>query len=106
VSSSNLSAVTKDASDGAIAGRTRVAGIYYTCGDTASSFTLHNGDDTQAEALLTIKTPASKGATDIMLPDMGILFDSGVYINLQDAQVLSVTLFFYGGARVPDPPPP
>jgi hypothetical protein len=106
VSSSNLSAVTKDASDGAIAGRTRVAGIYYTCGDTASSFTLHNGEDAQAEALLTIKTPATEGATDIMLPDMGILFDKGVYIDFEDAEVESVTLFFYGGARIPDPPPP
>jgi hypothetical protein len=106
VSSSNLSAVTKDASNQAIAGRTRVAGIYYTCDSAASSFTLHNGDDDQAEALLTIKTPDASGATDVILPDMGILFDKGVYVDFEDAQVLSVTLFFYGGASVPDPTPP
>lgn len=105
MSSSNLSAVTKDASNVAIAGRTRVAGIYYTCGDAASSFTLHNGGDDQAAALLTVKTPAAIGATDIILPDMGILFDSGVYIDFEDAEVESVTLFFYGGASVPDPAP-
>jgi len=29
---------------------------------------------------------------------MGILFDEGVYIDLADADVESVTLFFYGGA--------
>jgi hypothetical protein len=106
VSSSNLSAVTKDASNQAIAGRTRVAGIYYTCDTAASSFTLHNGDDAQAEALLTIKTPDAAGAADIILPDMGILFDKGVYVDFEDAEVLSVTLFFYGGASVPDPTPP
>ena len=106
MSSSNLSSVTKTASNIAIAGRTRVAGIYYTCDTTASSFTLHNGDDDQAEALLTIKTPDAAGATDVILPDMGILFDKGVYIDLEDANVESVTLFFYGGAAVADPPPP
>ena len=47
---------------------------------------------------MTINTPAAAGAYDIILPDMGILFDSGVYIDLADAQVLSVTLLFYGGA--------
>jgi hypothetical protein len=106
VSSSNLSAVTKTASNIAIAGRTRVAGLYYTCDTAASSFTLHNGNDNTAPALLTINTPDAAGATDVILPDMGILFDQGVYIDFADAEILSVTLFFYGGAAVADPPPP
>jgi hypothetical protein len=29
---------------------------------------------------------------------MGILFDSGVFIDVSSAEVTSVTLFFYGGA--------
>jgi hypothetical protein len=29
---------------------------------------------------------------------MGIVFDSGVFIDVSGADVTSVTLFFYGGA--------
>jgi hypothetical protein len=98
MSSSNLSSVTKTASDQAIAGRTRVIGVYFTNSDTASSFELKNGSAGTAPALVTINTPAAAGAGDIIIPDMGILFDEGVYIDLADADVESVTLFFYGGA--------
>ena len=98
MSSSNLQAVTKTADAHAIGGRTRVAGIYYTCSDTASSFTLKNGSTSSGTALVTITTPASAGAYDLIVPDMGLLFDSGVYIDVNDAEVTSVTLFFYGGA--------
>ena len=98
MSSSNLSSVTKTASDHAIAGRTRVIGVYFTNTDTASSFELKNGTTDAAAALVTINTPAAAGAGDIIIPDMGILFDEGVYIDLADAEVESVTLFFYGGA--------
>ena len=100
MSYSNLLAVTKAADDDAIAGRTRVAAIYYTCGSTASSFQLKNGATTAAPTLVDIKTPASAGANDIIFPDMGVLFDEGVFIEFADANVTSVTLFFYGGAAV------
>lgn len=98
--SSNISAVTKVASAPAISGRTRVNGLYYTCGATASSFTLRNGDTSGADALVTIYTPAAAGAYDIIIPDMGVLFTNGAYIDLADANVLSVTLLFEGGAAV------
>lgn len=98
MSNSNIQAVTKTADGHAIAGRTRVAGIYYTCSSTASSFQLKNGSTAGATALVTITTPASAGAYDIILPDMGLLFDTGVFIDVNDAEVKSVTLFFYGGA--------
>jgi hypothetical protein len=52
MSNSNLSAVTKTGDDDAIAGRTRVAAIYYTCGSTASSFQLKNGATTAAISAL------------------------------------------------------
>ena len=100
MSYSNLSAVTKAADDDAIAGRTGVAAIYYTCGSTASSFQLKNGAVTGAPTLVDIKTPAAAGAYDIIFPDMGVLFDEGVFIEFADANVTSVTLFFYGGAAV------
>ena len=96
----NLSAVTKTESDHAIAGRTRVAAIYYTCSATASSFSLKNGSTSGATALVTITTPAAAGAVDLIFPDMGVLFDQGVFIDVADTEVESVTLFFYGGAAV------
>ena len=98
MSSSNIQAVTKTADAHAVAGRTRVAGIYYTCTGTASSFTLKNGSTSGASALVTINTPAAAGAYDIILPDLGVVFSDGVFIDVNDAQVTSVTLFFYGGA--------
>lgn len=98
MSASNIQAVTKAADAHAIAGRTRVAGIYYTCSGTASSFSLKNGSTSGATALITITTPAAAGAYDIIMPDMGILFDTGVFIDVADAEVKSVTLLFYGGA--------
>lgn len=98
MSSSNISSVTKTADAAAISGRTRVVGIYYTCTDTGSSFSLKNGSTDTATALVTINTPAAAGAGDIIIPDMGVLFDSGVFIDVADANVTSVTLFFQGGA--------
>ena len=90
--------MTKTSDDDAISGRTRVAGIYYTCTDTASSFSLKNGSTSAGTALVTINTPGAAGAYDLILPDMGIVFDSGVFVDFNNAEVTSVTLFFYGGA--------
>ena len=98
MSNSNIQAVTKAADGHAIAGRTRVAGVYFTNTATAASFSLKNGSSTAGTALMTINTPAAAGATDLILPDMGILFDSGVFIDVSGVEVTSVTLFFYGGA--------
>jgi len=98
MSSSNISSVTKTADAAAISGRTRVVGIYYTCAGTASSFSLKNGSTSSGTALVSITTPAAAGGYDIIIPDMGILFDSGVFVDVADVNVTSVTLFFQGGA--------
>ena len=98
MSNSNIQAVTKAADGHAIAGRTRVAGVYFTNTGVAASFALKNGSSAAGTALLTINTPAAAGATDLILPDMGILFDSGVFIDVSGVEVTSVTLLFYGGA--------
>ena len=98
MSASNIQAVTKTADAHAIAGRTRVVGVYFTNTATASSFALKNGSTSSGTALMTINTPAAAGASDLIIPDMGILFDDGVFIDVNDAQVTSVTLLFYGGA--------
>ena len=98
MSASNIQAVTKTADAHAIAGRTRVIGVYFTNTDTASSFALKNGSTSSGTALMTINTPAAAGASDLIIPDMGILFDDGVFIDVNDVNVTSVTLLFYGGA--------
>ena len=97
---SDISAVTKTASDDAIGGRTRVQGIYYTCTNTASSFTLKNGTSSAGPVLVTINTPAAAGAVDLIFPDDGILFTDGVYIDFASVEVKSVMLLFVGGAAV------
>jgi hypothetical protein len=97
MSSSNISSVTKTADAAAISGRTRVVGIYYTA-RAGSSFSLKNGSTSGGTALVSITTPGAAGGYDIIIPDMGILFDSGVFIDVGDAEVTSVTLFFQGGA--------
>jgi hypothetical protein len=98
MSASNIQAVTKTADAHAIAGRTRVVGMYFTNTGTGSSFALKNGSTSSGTALVTIYTPAAAGASDIIVPDMGILFDEGVFIDVADVNVTSVTLLFQGGA--------
>ena len=98
MSASNIQAVTKTADAHAIAGRTRVVGMYFTNTGTGSSFVLKNGSTSSGTALVTINTPAAAGASDIIIPDMGILFDEGVFIDVSGADVTSVTLLFQGGA--------
>jgi hypothetical protein len=103
---SDLSAVTKDTAGGiqAISGRTRVQGIYYVASATAGSIKLYDGTANTDPLVVELATPDDEGANDILLPDAGILFKEGVFLDFDEAT--SVTLFFYGGAVAPDPPPP
>jgi len=103
---SDLSAVTKSTTGGvqAINGRTRIQGVYYLSTDTTGTIDFYDGEDNQAKLVLSIATPGTEDAHDIFLPDAGILFKNGVYLEFDQAS--SVTLFFYGGAEAPDPPPP
>jgi hypothetical protein len=94
---SDVKAKTVVASGDSVNGRTRVQGVYYTCTGTASGFTLKTGGS-GGTTILDIKTPAAAGAYDLIIPDDGILATDGVYVTLGDAQVLSVTVLFVGGA--------
>ena len=98
MSSSNIQSVTKTADASAVTGRTRLFGVYFTNSATASSFSLKNGTTGAGTALLTVNTPAAAGGQDLMIPDAGMLFDSGIYVDVADAEVTSVTLLFEGGA--------
>lgn len=96
--SSDVKVVTKTSDASAIVGRTRVQGLYFTNSATGSSFVLRDGTTSAGTAIMTITTPAAAGGQDIMIPNDGVLFETGVYIDVADANVTSVTLFFVGGA--------
>ena len=98
MSFSNIQSVTKTADASAIVGRCRVLGVYFTNTATGSSFALKDGTTTAGTAKLTLNTPASAGNGDFIIPDMGILFETGVYVDVADANVTSVTVLFEGGA--------
>ena len=94
---SDVQAKTLTATDDAVNGRTRVQGVYYTCGATASMVTLRTGG-AAGTVILEIRTPAAAGAYDLIIPDGGVLFTNGVHVTFADANVLSTTVLFVGGA--------
>jgi len=75
-----------------------VVGVYFTCTNTAASFVLKDGTTSAGTGKMTVTTPAAAGAYDIIIPDMGILFEDGVFIDVSSVEVTSVTLLFEGGA--------
>lgn len=99
MSFSNIKSVQKTGSDDAVSGRTRLLGVYFTNTATASTVVLKDGGST-GTARLSLATPASAGSQDLLIPDMGILFEDGIYIDFGSAEVTSVTLLFEGGAAV------
>ena len=98
MSNSNIQIVTKTADASAVVGRTRLLGIYYTCTSTGSSFVLKDGTTTSGDAVVTLYTPAAAGQYELYVPDRGILFETGIFIDVADVNVTSVTLLFEGGA--------
>ncbi len=74
MSASNIKSVQKTSSAAAVSGRTRLLGVYFTNTATASSVVLKDGGSS-GTARLSLITPASAGSQDLMIPDMGILFE-------------------------------
>lgn len=99
MSSSNIKSVQKTSSAAAVSGRTRLLGVYFTNTATASTLALKDGGSS-GTARLSLVTPAAAGSQDLLIPDMGILFEDGIYITFGSAEVTSVTLLFEGGAAV------
>jgi hypothetical protein len=98
MSFSNIQSVTKTADASAVVGRSRLVGVYFTNTGVAASFALKDGTTTSGTTKLTIFTPAAAGGTDVIIPDMGILFEAGIFIDVASVEVTSVTLLFEGGA--------
>jgi len=106
MSASNISAVTKDASAAAVSGRTRLMGVYFVnalAGGSAtqSSVNLRNGAAVSDSILLTLNASTAAGGTTIDIPDGGMLFSGGIYIDIPTEtptnSITHVTLLFEGG---------
>lgn len=102
---SNVQITTLAASDQAITGRTRLNGLYYTCGSTASTIDLYNGTSATGTPLVSIATPAAAGAHNVIISDGGVLFSEGIYADL-GSDVVSASLVYVGGSTPVAPPPP
>lgn len=97
MSCSDIKSVTKTADASAVTGRCRLYGVYFTNTATGSSFSLKDGTTSGGSISLQITTPAVAGSQDLMIPDGGMLFKDGIYLDVNDAEVTSVTLLFEGG---------
>jgi len=88
-----VKAATVTADGDATTTRAAVKGLNIITTATAGSVVLKNGGSGGA-ALLTVNTPAVAGMHDVFVPDDGILFADGVYVDVTN--VTSVTVFYAG----------
>ena len=95
VSTNTSIGITGTAKEGILTpGRTRIRGLHGVSSGTAGSMTFRNSSTT-GSILLELDTPNQDDFIDPYIPDDGVLFDSGAYLNVGDG-VTSVTVFFDG----------
>jgi len=95
VSTNTSIGITGTAKEGIVfAGRTRIRGLHGVSSSTAGSMVFRN-TSTSGSILLELDTPNQDDFIDPYIPDDGVLFDSGAYLNVGDG-VTSVTVFFDG----------
>ena len=97
MSASNIQSVQKTTSAQGVNGRSRLLGLYYTHTATPATLSLRNGT-VSGTVLLAMTSPAAAGSQDLIIPDAGILFENGIYIQVSSADITSITLLFEGGA--------
>ena len=76
-------------------GRTRIRGITGTSKAVAGNITFTNTSIT-GTTLLTIPTTGAVSSIDPYIPDNGVLFKAGAYINLPAADITGITVFYDG----------
>ena len=76
-------------------GRTRIRGITGTSKASAGSIVFKNTSIT-GTTLLTIPLTGAVSSIDPYIPDNGVLFNAGAYINLTAADITGVTVFYDG----------
>ena len=86
---------TGDLTGSVFAGRTRIRGITGTSKASAGSIVFKNTSIT-GTSLLTIPLTGTATSIDPYIPDNGVLFDAGAYINLTAASVTGVTVYYDG----------
>ena len=77
------------------AGRTRIRGLTGTSKASAGNIVFKNTSIT-GTSLLTIPTTGAVDSIDPYIPDNGVLFDAGAYVNLTAASVTGVTVYYDG----------
>ena len=97
MSASNIQSVQKTTSTQGVNGRARLLGVYYTHTATPTTLSLKNGSS-GGTTLLALTSPGAAGSQDLIIPDAGILFSDGIYIDVSSANITSITLLFEGGA--------
>ena len=77
------------------AGRTRIRGITGTSKAVAGSIVFKNTSIT-GTSLLTIPLTGALSSIDPYVPDNGVLFDAGAYVNITAADITGVTVYYDG----------
>ncbi len=77
------------------AGRTRIRGITGTSKASAGNIVFKNTSIT-GTTLLTIPLTGAVSSIDPYIPDNGVLFNAGAYVNLTAADVTGVTVYYDG----------
>jgi len=86
---------TGDLTGSVFAGRTRIRGITGTSKASAGNIVFKNTSIT-GTSLLTIPSTGAVSSIDPYIPDNGVLFDAGAYVNLTAADVTGVTVYYDG----------
>ena len=86
----DVKSVTVTEGSAATTFRTRVKSLVLTSSASAGSVVLKDGG-ASGTAKLTLNTPASADFHNILIPGEGVLFESGVYVDVTN--VTSVTIF-------------
>jgi hypothetical protein len=77
------------------AGRTRIRGITGTSKASAGNIVFKNTSIT-GTTLMTVPTTGAVDAIEPYIPDNGVLFNAGAYINVPAASVTGLTVFYDG----------
>ena len=95
VSTNTSIGITGTAKEGILTpGRTRIRGLHGVSSSTAGSMVFRN-TSTSGSILLELDTPNQDDFIDPYIPDDGVVFSSGAYLNVGNG-VTSVTVFFDG----------
>ena len=86
---------TGDLTGTVFAGRTRIRGLTGTSKASAGNIVFKNTSIT-GTSLLTIPLTGAVSSMDPYVPDNGVLFKAGAYVNLTAADITGITVFYDG----------